>query len=102
MGEDVNHQYDKAFSWELDAHQYTRRYISQSIYYFSGERLVACPARSVEARLIAFCCIIAGLMHWWEVQIARKFCSPGVSVLCDVICEMGTLIAPERMTTDPR
>ena len=40
MGEAVNHQYDKAFAWELDAHHYTRRYISQGTYYFSGKRIV--------------------------------------------------------------
>jgi hypothetical protein len=43
MGEPVNHQYDKAFPWELDAHRYTRLYISQGIYYFSGESLLQRP-----------------------------------------------------------
>lgn len=37
MGEAVNHQYDKAFAWELNAHHYVRRHISQGVYYFSGE-----------------------------------------------------------------
>lgn len=55
VGEEVNHQYDKAFPWERAAHEYIERNISAAVYYFSG------------------------LMHWWEVQIARKFCSGTVA-----------------------
>ncbi len=55
VGEEVNHQYDKAFPWEQAAHDYIKRNISAAVYYFSG------------------------LMHWWEVQIARKFCSGAVA-----------------------
>ena len=55
IGEAVNHQYDKAFDWEQLAHAYTKQHISSGIYYFSG------------------------LMHWWEVQIAQKFCQVTVT-----------------------
>jgi hypothetical protein len=55
LGEEVNHQYDKAHTWEQAAHDYVRRHISTGIYYFSG------------------------LMNLWEVQIAQKFCSTAVA-----------------------
>ena len=37
IGEEVNHQYDKAFPWERAAHGYVRRHISAG----EGDRLLA-------------------------------------------------------------
>jgi hypothetical protein len=103
MGEAVNHQYDKAFPWELDAHHYTRRYISQGIYYFSGKSLVACL--QVQRKLAS--------AH--SVALSQASCTGGRSRLrgssaappyvlqsCNAMCEMETLLAPERVSIGRR